>query len=445
MKAGLSGFLLSEGLAGALRVSLCLLLLSGFSDAGWGKGKGGAQNRAPEKRKWAAAALGGAAISAACCLIGVPDLYWLAGEAVCIAFCLGRFWRIEKRMGLFFGIFYEIAIALFRFLTAALLGICFDSSAFLERDTLEGQAAAWGLYLILAVFILILSGKKEKTEKEGIRLASLAVLTGFLATLTLSEQRALPIPPDELAMWMILSIILLVCVLVFSMRRQYETERELLRLREEQARLLERDYTALNRAYAVNARLFHDLHNHILLLRGYLSHEKYKEALAYLDELQEPVREMTNRVWTGDETVDYLINSKAAAAAGKQIRFRAEAEFPRNTNIRSADLCAILGNLLDNGLEAAEKAEGDQRFVRLAIRRIHQMLVIKVENGFAEKPKEEGGTLKTTKVEGGIHGFGLESARTAAGKYDGTVNTAWEGGVFRAVATLSFEGIEGKK
>ena len=56
-------------------------------------------------------------------------------------------------------------------------------------------------------------------------------------------------------------------------------------------------------------------------------------------------------------------------------------EFPRHTNLQSADLCAILGNLLDNALEAAgQVAQPDQRFVQLTIRRIHQMLVIKVEN-----------------------------------------------------------------
>ena len=107
------------------------------------------------------------------------------------------------------------------------------------------------------------------------------------------------------------------------------------------------------------------------------------------------------------------------------------------------DLCAILGNLLDNAIEAARQVpDPSGRTVALTIRRIHQMLVIKVENSFAAAPVQEGGELKTTKTEGGLHGWGLKSAQTAAEKYDGMVRAGVSGEVFRAVATLSYQGME---
>ena len=163
----------------------------------------------------------------------------------------------------------------------------------------------------------------------------------------------------------------------------------------------------------------------------------------YLDELQAPVRNLTATVWTGDETADYLISSKAAAAEADGIRFQAQVEFPRRTNIRSVDLCAILGNLLDNAIEAARQVpDPSGRTVALTIRRIHQMLVIKVENSFAASPVQEGGELKTTKTGGGLHGWGLKSAQAAAEKYDGMVQAGVSGEVFRAVATLSYQGME---
>lgn len=152
---------------------------------------------------------------------------------------------------------------------------------------------------------------------------------------------------------------------------------------------------------------------------------------------------MADTIWTGDGTVDYLINSKAALAADGGIRFQAQVEFPRRTNIRSADLCAILGNLLDNAIEAAlQGPEPERRHAALTIRRIHQMLVIKVENSFSTLPVRENGELKTTKAESGLHGWGLRSARTAAEKYDGMVQTSIAGDTFRAVATLSYQGVE---
>ncbi|RAZ94720.1 ATP-binding protein, partial [Klebsiella oxytoca] len=87
-----------------------------------------------------------------------------------------------------------------------------------------------------------------------------------------------------------LSAVVLMYVQVFHINWQYRLEKELAALKSRQAELLERDYRTLNRAYAVNARLFHDFHNHLGVLRQFLSHERYGEALQYLDELHAPVR-----------------------------------------------------------------------------------------------------------------------------------------------------------
>ena len=278
--------------------------------------------------------------------------------------------------------------------------------------------------------------------KEAFRFASVIALIGFVAVITLSEQTVLVIADDTLDMWTILAVVLMMSVLVFNMNRQYEVEKELTKLKSEQAELLERDYTNLNNAYAINAKLFHDFHNHIGVLRQLLSHSKTQEAIQYLDELQMPVKEMTDTVWTGDETVDYLINSKAVIAEENGIKYQVQVEFPQHTNIRSADLCAILGNLLDNALEAVKQISvPEQRLIQLTIRRINQMLIIKVENSFITSPVKQNGELKTSKDDSGLHGWGLKSAQTAAEKYDGMVQTSYNGHTFRAVASLSYQAV----
>ncbi len=226
------------------------------------------------------------------------------------------------------------------------------------------------------------------------------------------------------------------------MNRQYEVEKELARLKSEQAELLEREYRTLSHAYEINAKLFHDFHNHIGVLRQLLSHKKLQDAIQYLDELQTPVLEMTNTIWTGDETIDYLINSKAQAAESCAVQFQIQVEFPRHTNLKSADLCAIIGNLLDNAFEAARQVpEKEKRFVHLTIRRIHQMIIIKVENSFSSIPIQEDGIFQSSKEENGLHGWGLKSAQAATEKYDGTVQTSYTHNTFRAVATLSYHGV----
>ena len=426
-------FLLLSGiLTGAVRVLVGLTLVHRLLSV-----------KKPDRKSIAAGLAGALALTVSLSLLHAPDFYRMALEAVLIAACAHRLQGAELRMGLFVGIFYEIGVSFWSFLLPAWMGVLFRSQDFLSARTLAGQSALWLLHGLLAVLAVWLSRGWEINRKSAFQAVSALTLAGFLGVITLSEQTVLAIPDDTLYMWTILAVVLMMSVLVFNINRQYEVEKELARLKSEQAELLERDYTAVNRAYQVNARLFHDLHNHIGVLRQFLTHEKYGEAVRYLDELQAPVRNLTATVWTGDETADYLINSKAAMAEEAGIRFQAQVEFPRRTNIRSVDLCAILGNLLDNAIEAARQVtDPSGRTVALTIRRIHQMLVIKVENSFAAAPVQEGGELKTTKTEGGLHGWGLKSAQTAAEKYDGMVQAGVSGEVFRAVATLSYQGME---
>ncbi len=424
--------LLSSMLTGAVRVLVGLTLVHRLLSV-----------KRPDRKSIAAGLAGALALTVLLSLLHAPDFYRMALEAVLIAACAPRLQGAGLRMGLFVGIFYEIGVSFWSFLLSAGLGVLLRSQDFLNTGTLAGQSALWLLHGLLAVLAVWLSRDREINRKSAFRAVSALTLAGFLGVITLSEQTVLAIPDDTLYMWTILAVVLMMSVLVFNINRQYEVEKELARLKSEQAELLERDYTAVNRAYQVNAKLFHDFHNHIGVLRQFLTHEKYGEAVRYLDELQAPVRNLTAAVWTGDETADYLINSKAAAAEADGIRFQVQVEFPRRTNIRSVDLCAILGNLLDNAIEAARQVpDPSGRTVTLTIRRIHQMLVIKVENSFAGAPVQEKGELKTTKTEGGLHGWGLKSAQTAAEKYDGMVRAGVSGEVFRAVATLSFQGME---
>lgn len=424
--------LLSELMTGSLRVIVGLYLISRLLSADM-----------PDKKSVAAGAAGAAVITGLFFVTSVSDSCRMALEVVWITVCGRRLQKTDIRMGLFIAIYYEIAVAFWTFLLMAGMGILFRSPAFLDKGTGNGQSTVWLLHIMLLIGMLYLMKKQGIARKDAFRFASAVSAAGLIAVITLSEQTALAIPEESLSTWTILSVVLMMSVMVFNMNRQYESEKELAMLKSEQAELLERDYTTLNNAYAVNAQLFHDFHNHIGALRQLLARKEYAEAVQYLDALQEPVREMADTVWTGDATADYLINSKAAAAAGYGVQMQAQVEYPQHTNIRSADLCAILGNLLDNALEAAKQVTApEQRVVRLTIRRINQMLVIKVENSFADAPVQENGELKTTKTESGLHGWGLKSARTAAEKYDGMIQTGCEENMFRAVATLSFHGVE---
>lgn len=361
----------------------------------------------------------------------------LGGEIILSAVLLTYSRRDKARMCLFLLFFYELAIALWEFLCSAGLAALCKNADFLMPGTVEYLAAVWTMRILLLIMAVVL----YKLKKRGtglLRLTTVPAIITFFAMITVAEQTRMPIDEEITSNWMMMTLILMFAILIFNMSRQYEIEKEVARLQTEQAELIKNDYHKLNQIYTANAKLYHDLHNHMEMMHCYLTQDKVKEALDYLQDLRAPIQELTQTIWTGDEAIDYLLNSKLSLMQKKQISVKTNIEFPRNTNIRSVTLTTILGNLLDNAIEAAQKCEDGQRFVHLTVRRINNILIIKVENSYEEQPVTEAGVIQSSKEDKQRHGWGLKSARTAAESCDGSLETTFQDNVFCAVATLFF-------
>ncbi len=124
------------------------------------------------------------------------------------------------------------------------------------------------------------------------------------------------------------------------------------------------------------------------------------------------------------------------AAAG-DIRMECRMEVPPELPADGTDLCIILGNLLDNALEAVENLPVAQRMVKLAVRLEKGTLHIMVENPYAGEIMENAdGTIKSSKGQGDLHGYGLISVRKTVEKYNGGLVIRHGGGVFRASVIL---------
>ena len=348
----------------------------------------------------------------------------------------------DKRIAIFVCVFYEMAHLLIAKLATAYTAVMLNDKRYL--DPYEVRSCI--IYLIVAFIVMLIAVsayfKKELSARIGVRVvAAIAIISMVLINLLLTINNKM-LNSDDVYSWMYYALGLLGAVFVLQMRKQYEVERELAEMKSNEAMILERQYYSLSESYERNAKLFHDFRNHCGVLKNYLAKDKPDEALKYLEDLTGEGSSYNSEVWTGDETVDYLITSKKALAEQKSIAFEADVEFPRNTNIKSNDLCTILGNVLDNAVEACERVDDpDKRKVRLIIRRIQQMLIIKVENTYENKPIVVEGDYKTSKTDGGLHGWGIKSAETAAEKYDGMVQSSCTDDLFTTVVTLSFEGV----
>lgn len=372
----------------------------------------------------------------------IQQFYLTGIEMIFVILIAYYLYAAQPRVSLFLIFFYEATVALWEFILSAGLGVIFHSDRFLNVQSYEYMAAVWivRLFMLGIAFLAMRSHKRNKALSSQI-ITGIAI-AGLLGAILLSGQNTIPISDGQLTTWVIFSMLILAAILFFNLNRQYEMEKKIMLLEKEKNALLEHDYQTLKKVYAANAKLFHDFHNHIDVMYHYLLKDHTAEAVHYIENLRSPMQEIIQTAWVGDKAVDYLINSKIALVVSQNIQVGTNIEFPRSTNIQSVDLVAILGNLLDNALEAIRNVEDRFRFINLTIRRINDMLVIKVENGCSVAPAEMNRSLQTSKADKTLHGWGLQSVRAAAERYDGTVETEYSNQIFRAVVTLSFEAVK---
>lgn len=172
----------------------------------------------------------------------------------------------------------------------------------------------------------------------------------------------------------------------------------------------------------------HDYHNHMQTMTAYLSLRQIDEALTYISHLEEDLDSIDIAIRTGNVSADAIVSSKVSIARKNDITVDCKAQVPKTLSVSDVDLCAILGNLLDNAIESCARVEPERRFLRIYIGIYRRQLYISVSNATRERKRKKQSELITGK--NGEHGFGLQRIDRIAQKYDGYVNRKNEPGVF---------------
>jgi len=178
----------------------------------------------------------------------------------------------------------------------------------------------------------------------------------------------------------------------------------------------------------------HDYHNHIQAMLALT--DKPQQLRAYLLKLNSDLTTVDTVIKTGNVMVDAILNSKLSLIQSHQINLHAKAVVPSDLKISEIDLCTVIGNLLDNAMEACLKQEQDsERFVRVYIGILKKQLYISVQNSSGQQIKKSGKTYISTK-NSESHGFGLKRIDRIVAKYDGYINRQNEEGIFATEVLL---------
>ena len=194
-------------------------------------------------------------------------------------------------------------------------------------------------------------------------------------------------------------------------RRDAELAAQMMRSQHEQREISRRAMDEVNRKY-------HDMKHHLEAIRAISDPEVHGELLSTLEE---SIRDYGAQVDTGNQVLDAMLTAKRMQALEGDVEVSYIVDGSLLDFIEPLDLTALLGNALDNAIEAAMRLP-EGRLVHLAVFAQDSFVMVRVENTFDGTVHRRNGRLVTRKREPG-HGYGLRNIQAVAERYDGSVST----------------------
>jgi sensor histidine kinase regulating citrate/malate metabolism len=213
------------------------------------------------------------------------------------------------------------------------------------------------------------------------------------------------------------------------------------KIAEYQNELMSKHYDEVENIYKQMRGWKHDYHNHLQAIKAYILTGQIDELLGFCYKLEEDLRLVDTVVKTGNVMLDAILNSKLSLANQRKIEVNVTAAMPEKLMITDIDLCVLIGNLLDNAMEACSQPskmadtqesgewEFERPFIRVYIGMKGYHLYICVTNSVYGEVKKSGSRFISTK-NSPTHGFGLMRIDKVCEKYGGYCKRNSEPGVF---------------
>lgn len=310
----------------------------------------------------------------------------------------------------------------------------------LDSDTLEGRCMRGIMYTGIALLVYGLTRKNSKPLALSSRLwivCGLLILSPLMVVFSFSiwngfgrwnmDYRQIRLAYTVLPFAMFSSVAVLVTLIALSRQQELEQSSRLANMR-----LLY--YQDMQEREAQVRTMRHDLRNHFSALQGLLEQGEQEKALHYIAELVDsPALHGVSRVCE-NELANVVFSCKVEEMKRLGLEPDVLVALPEALAVADTDLCALLGNALDNAMEAAKDAQDKKILIRA--RADCGMLMLRVENSFHKEPAAEHGIFVTTKPHTKKHGFGIRGMQEIAARYGGTLETAVHEKRFELVACL---------
>lgn len=197
---------------------------------------------------------------------------------------------------------------------------------------------------------------------------------------------------------------------------------------ERQHELQSEYYRKLKENMILTNKSTHDVKNFMVAISSYLENGNIETAQKKISEFygKIPAR---NKISTGNDAVNALVISKMAVIEKEIPKNDIKIMIPPLGETDEIDLCILIGNAIDNAVEACLKIpEKDKRFISVKIQPYNARISMLIENSCI--PDEKPGRFISTKKDSFRHGFGIQNMKSICEKYGGEIVYEKENGRF---------------
>lgn len=298
---------------------------------------------------------------------------------------------------------------------------------------LVAVAASKIFLMFLTVILNKLLARKGVLQKKYFVILFLITAVMLILTVTITfidiQNESVNSYVSTLFFFMMLFLIIVIFFGAFKLTAHYEDQQQL-KLTTLKNEMLEQSMEETKQIFEIWQQKLHDFKHQIIDLMSLAEHDDIEGIKCYLAKQNDLLGKKLFYYKTGNDTVDSILYIKQKMAENSGITFIINAEIPENCKIASEHFASILGNLLDNALEASANEEAP--FIEVKIKQVEDFLVISISNKFTKKDV----SLETTKSDKKLHGIGLNSIKRTVRQYNGDFSVVHKNNVFSANVML---------
>ena len=283
-------------------------------------------------------------------------------------------------------------------------------------------------YLLLLVLVMLITrfrrGRmnifKFKTAMTHLILPLVSMFVAYRYAIHVTEYGHTLTISDVFTLFSIIFVNVIIFILTENLIRQNEKDRMFILLKS-QDEIKNSHIVQLTENQKQARKMSHDFKQYIDMLIALCTSNKHEELLKNLNELSAKTFSSMS-VDSGNIMLDAILYSKKEEAKKHNIDFKLELDVLKEHPGISMDICTMLGNGLDNAIEACIRSENIERFVQVRITANVSQFECYIKNSIGEKPIPDGKFFKSSKPDAAHHGIGLRSMKQTCDAFGGIID-----------------------